>query len=118
MSMYRVTIEGRTYEVEVEELGTVEPCSKIEQDASNASVAKEIIKPKVAEGKAVPAPLSGTIISVKIRQGQRVNKGDVLLTLEALKLENEITAPSSGTVTEIVSEGETVETDQVIARIS
>ncbi len=118
MTMYRVTIEGRTYEVEVEEVGQVEPNEGDQKDAYKQTVAKNTVQPKATSGTEVPAPLSGTIMSVKVKNGQKVSEGDVLLTLEALKLENEITAPVSGTIAQIVSESESVETDQIIAIIS
>lgn len=114
MSVYRVTIEGRTYEVTVEQVS--------EKSAENAQTVKQEQPAKTeravkTEGTSVPAPLSGTILSVKVKPGDQVKKGSVLLTLEALKLENEIVAPVDGQVLEVVKEGQTVETGQSLAVI-
>ncbi|NLM69540.1 MAG: DUF2118 domain-containing protein [Firmicutes bacterium] len=110
MIRYRVRVDDRVYEVEVEPLTQTEiPKGKLENAAESVSA---------PQGNEVKAPLAGTILSVKVKVGDRVSAGDVLLTLEALKLENEITSPVSGTVVKIASAGETVEADQVIAIIN
>lgn len=114
MTKYRVKIDDRIYEVEVEEIG---------ETAARQSkpVTKEANQSKSASGNAsgteVKSPLTGTIVAVMAKVGDRVKQGDVILTLEALKLENEITAPVSGTVVQIVNPGDSVETDQVLAII-
>ncbi len=113
MTKYRVRIEDRVYEVEVEKIDA-DQVKHHEQD----SIKQADVLQNISDGTQVKAPLAGTIISVITKKGQKVHKGDVLLTLEALKLENEITAPVSGTVVEIVSEGESVEMDQIIAIIN
>lgn len=113
MTKYRVRIEDRVYEVEVEEID-VDQDKRGEKD----SIKHEAVLQSVSDGTQVKAPLAGTIMSVRTKIGQKIQNGDVLLTLEALKLENEITAPVSGTVVEIVSEGESVEMDQIIAIIN
>lgn len=120
MAKYRVTIEDRVYEVKVEELegDSGNSNSQSAEAVPEDTVAKTSGAGKASDGTEVKAPLSGDILSVKVKVGQQVSDGEVLLTLEALKLENEITAPKSGTISQIVSEGETVETDQVIAIIS
>lgn len=73
------------------------------------------------EGKAtedVQAPLSGQILDVKVKVGQAVKAGDVLVILEALKLQNEIVAPRDGVITEIrVKAGDMVDTDALLAVI-
>jgi biotin carboxyl carrier protein len=110
VAKYRVTIEGRTYEVTVEEIDGAEQPARPRTEEPQAVGAKA--------GTAVPAPLGGVILSVKVKPGDAVERGQVLLTLEALKLENEITAPVSGRLVEIVSEGQTVEAGQPLAVIS
>ncbi len=84
----------------------------------SASVASSFVqrstRKPVSQG-AVTAPMSGKIIKVKVKKGDLVKTGDVLCTLEAMKMENEITAPKAGTVEEVlVQEGKTVNTDDVL----
>lgn len=113
MEKYRVTIEGRTYEVIVEAVGnesiSEEPVSKEQPSEAPVLEAKS--------GTPVTAPLSGVILSVKVKPGDVVRRGQVLLTLEALKLENEIVAPVDGKVIEVTVEGRSVETGEVLAVI-
>lgn len=108
MTKYRVKIDGRVYEVEVELLTPSEQQAKPQAHSSSEQ------KPSRTE---VKAPLAGTILSVKAKVGDKVQAGDVLLTLEALKLENEITAPVAGTVVQIVQTGVSVEAEHVLAII-
>lgn len=116
MTIYRVKIEDRVYQVSVE---------AIQDSAAPASKPKEAtVKQKQEKGSAaalagteVKAPLSGSIISVKKETGQSVDEGEVLLSLEALKMENEISAPVSGKVVQIVATGEAVESGDVLAVI-
>ena len=81
-----------------------------------APVAAPVAAP--AGGTAVKAPMPGTILDVQVKDGQAVNEGDVLFILEAMKMENEIVAPTSGTVTKVVAtKGSTVATDEALAYI-
>jgi len=73
---------------------------------------------KIMEEGVVTAPMAGKIISVKIKKGDSVKMGDVLCTLEAMKMENEITASKNGEIKEIkVKEGQTVNADEVLVMI-
>lgn len=110
MTKFRVKIDDRVYQVEVEEIG--ETAAVQSKPAVNDGNQKQKV-----DGTEVKAPLTGNIVSVMVKVGDRVKAGDVLLTLEALKLENEITAPVSGTVVQIANPGDFVETDQVLAII-
>lgn len=118
MEKYKVTIEDRVYEVTVEplEVGVSDQQKPNELDSTPSPESKPAA-PNVS-GTKVEAPLAGSVLSVNVKVGDQVNEGDVLLTLEALKLENEITSPTSGKVVEVVSAGNTVETGQTLAVIS
>jgi biotin carboxyl carrier protein len=136
MKKYKITVNGQTYEVEVEELGgekqpagpiAPKPTEKAkpeekQQPASAAPAPKPAAaSPKPATdtvGKTtIEAPMPGTILSIKAKSGAQVSKGDVIMILEAMKMENEIFAPESGTVTIEVTEGTSVNTGDLLAVI-
>ncbi len=114
---YKVTLNGRTYEVEVEH-GEAQLLSEYEaiapaapapaaapaQAAAPAPAAAPAAPAVTAAGETVAAPMPGTIIDVKVSQGQAVKAGDVLLILEAMKMENEVMAPKAGTVAQVVTQ--------------
>ena len=117
MRKFNITVNGVAYEVEVEEVAAGEasaPAAAAPKAAPKAAApaAKPAAAPKaapVANGTKVNAPMPGTILDVKVAQGQAVKKGDVLLILEAMKMENEILAPQDGTVAQVtVSKGASV----------
>ena len=123
---YKVTLNGRTYEVEVE-AGKAMLLDEYEAIAPSAPVAAPVAAAPAAAapapaaapaapavtgaGDAVKAPMPGTILKVNVQNGQAVKEGDVLVVLEAMKMENEILAPKNGTITQVlVSKGSTVDT--------
>ena len=132
---YIVTLNGKNYEVNVEETeaiiesvtdvpvavaAPVVPVAAPVAAAPAAPVAEAAPAAPVAagNGEKVVAPMPGNIIDVKVSVGQAVKKGDVVIILEAMKMENEIVAPVDGTVKQIlVQKGNTVDTDQVLAVI-
>ncbi|AFK85961.1 MULTISPECIES: biotin/lipoyl-containing protein [Thermoanaerobacterium] len=123
MKKFIVTVNGKKYDVEVEEVKVdVASEKKAKEDtaaknASDASVkSKQVeVKNEVKDGFSINAPMPGTILDVKISQGQTVRRGDVLLILEAMKMENEITSPYDGTIISInVSKGASVNTGDVL----
>ena len=119
---YKVTLSGRTYEVEVKD-GQAILVDEYEATAA-APVAAPVAAPAAATpaaapaapaitgaGEAVNAPMPGTILKVNVQNGQAVKAGDVLVVLEAMKMENEILAPKNGTVTQVaVQKGSNVDT--------
>ena len=118
---YEITLNGKTYEVEVEEceavLTAVAPVAAAPA-APAAPVAADNAQTVSAQGTNVPSPMPGTILSVNVSAGQAVKAGDVLMVLEAMKMENDITAPCDGTVKQLlVSKGSTVNTDDVLVVI-
>ncbi len=111
MQNFRVTVNGKVFEVSVEEAGS----AKTEIIAQATQAAPVAAKPAAAPApvkeavlgsgeQPVAAPLSGSILDIKVKPGDRVKFGQVLLTLEALKMENEIVAPQDGTVKEIFAQ--------------
>ena len=124
---YKVTLNGKTYEVEVEEshaevisVSDAGPAAPPAAPASPAPVASAApAAPAVAaDGVKVLAPMPGIILAMNVSAGQAVKAGDVLLVLEAMKMENEITAPSDGIVKQIlVQKGSTVDTDAALVVI-
>ena len=121
---YKVTLNGRTYEVEVEagKAMLLDEYEAIVPSAPAAPVAAPAAAPAAAPvapaapavtgaGEAVNAPMPGNILKVNVTQDQAVKEGEVLCILEAMKMENEILASKAGTVTQVlVSKGSTVDT--------
>ncbi len=125
---YYVTLNNKNYEVEVEETEAVitavtdavaAPAPVATAPAAAAPAAAAPAAPAVSgDGTPVKAPMPGTILSVSAAAGQQVKSGQVIMILEAMKMENEIVAPCDGTVKQIlVQKGSTVETDSVLAFI-
>ena len=110
MKNYRITVNGVAYDVAVEEMG--------EGAATSAPAPAAAPKPAAAGAGAVKinSPMPGNILSVKASAGQAVKKGDVLMILEAMKMENEICAPQDGTIASVqVAAGDSVESGDVLA---
>ena len=105
MKKYRITVNGTSYDVAVEELnGAKAAPAAAAVAATSAAPVQPVETPQAttsASGDAsitVKAPMPGTVLSFKVIVGQQVKRGDVLLLLEAMKMENEIVAPQDGTV--------------------
>lgn len=115
---YELTLGGRTYEVEVElaapmlmqEFQPYAPAPAAPVTPA-APAAPSAVPSATGDGESVDAPMPGNILKVNVVSGQTVKAGDVLVILEAMKMENEIMAPKNGTVTQVlVSKGSTVDT--------
>ena len=116
---YRVTLNGKIYEVEVADgeavlLDTYEanlPAAPAPAVQPAAPAEQVPAGQNLAAGEVVKAPMPGNILQIKVQKGQKVQAGQVLLTLEAMKMENELVAPHDGTVAQIVAvQGKTVDT--------
>lgn len=127
---YKVTLNNRTYEVEVEagqamlvdeyEAYAPAPVAATPAPVAAAPAAASVsAAPALAAGEVVKSPMPGNILKINVTVGQKVNEGDTLLVLEAMKMENEIAAPKAGTVAQIiVSKGAVVETGAPLVVIS
>ena len=121
---YVVNLNGKKYEVDVSEsdavLLNVSDAAPVASAAApvQAAPAAAPAAQSTAEGAKVLSPMPGTILEVKVQNGQAVKAGDVMFILEAMKMENDIVAPQDGTVKQIVvSKGASVDTDAVHAVI-
>lgn len=127
MKKFIVNVNGKSYEVEVEEVGQSTPSQTISAPVSTPQpkvetkpqqsapqpkpeVKKEVKSAPVPQGaETVEAPMPGTVLDIKVNQGDTVTEGQVLVILEAMKMENEIVAPRSGKVSAInTSKGSSV----------
>ena len=117
---YKITLNGKTYEVEVEEgqamlvdeyeaykpaapAAAPAPAPAAAPAAAPAPAGAPAAPTAVAAGEVVAAPMPGNILKVNCSQGQAVKAGDILVVLEAMKMENEILAPRDGTVAQVVT---------------
>lgn len=119
---YKVTLNNRVYEVEVEqgeamlvnEYELAAPAAAAPAAPAASVAAAPAAAPAagaLAAGEVVTSPMPGNILKINVAQGQHVSEGDVLIVLEAMKMENEISATKSGTVAQInVTKGAVVET--------
>lgn len=118
---YKVRLRDKFYEVEVVEgeailLDSYDAAPVAAPQAAPA--AAPVAAPVSGDGNAVTAPLPGSVIDIKVNVGDSVKKGQLLLLIEAMKMENEIVAPSDGTVKAIhTSKGSTVETGAPLVTI-
>ena len=134
---YKVTLNKRVYEVEVEQgeamlmdeydaVAPVPVAAPAAAPVAAAPVAAAAPVPAaapapaaVAAGEVVKSPMPGNILKIQVSQGQQVKEGDVLIILEAMKMENEIVAPKAGSVAQIiVTKGQVVETGAPLAVIA
>ena len=116
MKKYRVNVNGSLYEIEIEEMAAP---AKMSAAAPAPAAAPAAAPAPAGAGAQVKAPMPGNILDVKVQAGQSVKKGDVLVILEAMKMENEIFAPSDGKSTGVnVRKGDSVETQALLCTIA
>ena len=123
MKNYTITVNGNVYEVTVEEgiSGGAASAPRAAAPAPKAApAAPKAAAPAGAQGSvAVTAPMPGKILGIKAEPGKAVAKGEVIIILEAMKMENEIVAPSDGTIASInVSVGDSVEGGATLATLN
>lgn len=134
MRKFNIKVNGQAYEVEVEEVaGGFAPAPVVPVAAASAPAVAPVAAPapEKAEAKAAPAPVAapaggtqlkapmpGTVIDFKATNGAAVKKGQTVLILEAMKMENEIVAPADGVITFVASKGASVNTDDLLAVIA
>lgn len=117
MKNYEIEINGETYRVAVKELAQDADMTAA-QPTKEPAVATPSPTPAASSGTEVKAPMPGTILSVNVAVGQTVAQGDVLAILEAMKMENEIIAPTDGVIGEIlVSANDSVQSDQLLFKL-
>ena len=119
MKNYTITVNGNVYDVTVEEGAAGAATSAPKAAAPKAAAPKAAPKAAAGQGSVkVNSPMPGKILSVKTSVGQAVKKGEVLMILEAMKMENEV-APEDGTVASIdVAAGDSVEAGVVLATLN
>ena len=113
MKKYRVTVNGTAYEIELEELTGAAPAA-----VAPAAPAPAPAAAAPAGGEQVTSPMPGTILSVNVAAGDTVKRGQVLMILEAMKMENEIMCPCDGKIVSVnTSKGATVESGTLLCVI-
>lgn len=117
MKRFNITVNGKAYDVAVEEVTGGTPVSVPAAPVQTAAPAAPAA-PVSTGGTAVTAPMPGTILDVKVNVGDTVTEGQVLMILEAMKMENDIVAPAAGKVAAInVKKGDSVNSSDVLASI-
>lgn len=130
MKNFNVTVNGKTYSVQVEEVGGAVAAVPAAPVAAPAAAPVPVAAPApaatpapaapvAADAEAVEAPMPGTVLELKVAVGDTVKAGQVLLVLEAMKMENDIASPKDGTVVAVhVSRGETVDSGKALVSLA
>lgn len=119
MKKYKVNVNGTDYEIGIELMSEQEAAaSKQTASAPAAAPAQAPVQASASgAGEQIKCPMPGTILDVRVSEGQNVKSGDVLMILEAMKMENEIMAPCDGQVTSVVAKGTSAQTGMVLCTI-
>ncbi len=123
MKNYTITVNGNVYNVTVEEgttAGVVQAAAPVAAPKAAPAAPKKAAAPAGAAGSVtVTAPMPGKILAVKANAGQAVKKGEVIMVLEAMKMENDIVAPQDGTIASVnVGVGDSVESGSTLATMN
>ena len=112
MKKYKVKINGKMYNVELEAI------EEVEEKVITENNKEKVISNDTKDCFEVLSPIQGNVINVLVSKGQKVKKGDVLLIIEAMKLENEVNSISDGEVVDIlVEKGQSVANNQLLVKI-
>lgn len=118
MKKYRVNVNGTVYEVELEEITGAAAAAPVAAPAAPAPAPAAPVAAAPAGGEKVTAPMPGNILSVNVAAGDTVKRGQVLLILEAMKMENEIMSPCDGVIASVnTSKGSAVESGALLCVI-
>ena len=118
MKTYTITVNGTAYEVTVEE-GASTGTAPVVKSAAPVSAPKPVAASGAVGAVKVNAPMPGKILAVKANAGQAVKKGDVIIVLEAMKMENDIVAPQDGTIASVsCAVGDSVEAGALLASLN
>ena len=116
LKKYRVTVNGTVYEIELEELTGAAPSAPAAPAAAAPAAPAPAAAP--AGGEQVTSPMPGTILAVNVAVGDTVKRGQVLMILEAMKMENEIMCPCDGKIASVnTSKGSSVESGTLLCVI-
>lgn len=118
--IYKIKVNGKTYKVELQAIDEIvtKDAPKADAKAAPKAEAKAAAPAATGEGKAVPSPIQGTVVDLKVKSGDTVKKGQVLLIIEAMKLENEVVSPSDGVIGDVlVTKGANVSSKQPLVTI-
>ena len=123
MKKYNVTVNGTAYEITLEVVDAADvktaPTTPAAAPVTAPAAAPAPAAPATTGGETVNAPMPGTILAVNVQNGATVKKGDVLMILEAMKMENEIMSPCDGTIASVsVTKGSSVDTGAVLCVIA
>ena len=113
MKIYKIKVNGKSYRVELE---SIEQVDTVPLEEKKKQESKKIINNSGV--KEVVSPIQGQVTNVKVKVGDKVQKGDVLLIVEAMKLENEVVSPFEGQVAQVlVTKGQNVKAKEAIITI-
>lgn len=116
MRNFNVTVDGKIYQVQVEETGASAANNQAVAPVVSAPAAP-VAAPVAGGGTQLKSPMPGMLVGFKVENGATVKEGQVVAIIEAMKMEQEISAPASGVITLVAQKGATMETGAVIAVI-
>ncbi len=118
MKRFNITVNGKAYDVAVEEVDASTAAAAAPAPAPVSAPAAPAAAPAAGAGEKVTAPMPGTVLDVKVSAGDTVAKGQVIMILEAMKMENDIVASCDGKITSVLAKkGDTVNSGDTLATI-